>query len=125
MEQKRKKCWTWRVQISDCRYRPLDQLFDHYNPRRKNQTNEDYFIHEETGWTDAHVKQFRRNIREQNICVRHGFPFYSRSFENKSQGELTRRKVKQLEKTKEKIEFMEQRRIDFWVPGRIRYPSAV
>ena len=32
MEKKRLKCWDWRVQIADCRYRPLDQTFGRYNP---------------------------------------------------------------------------------------------
>jgi len=27
-----------------------------------------YFIHPK--WTDAEVKQFRKNVRRQNICVR-------------------------------------------------------
>jgi len=31
MEKKRIKCWEWKVQISDCRFRPLTQSFDRYN----------------------------------------------------------------------------------------------
>jgi len=27
LERKRIKCWEWRVQIADCRYRPLDQTY--------------------------------------------------------------------------------------------------
>ncbi|RLE53976.1 MAG: Fe-S oxidoreductase, partial [Candidatus Methanomethylicota archaeon] len=38
MEKKRIKCWEWKVQIADCRYRPLDQTFDNYNPRVLGQT---------------------------------------------------------------------------------------
>ena len=79
MEKKRIKCLEWRVQIADCRYRPLDQLYDNYDPRIIGQTSKDYYIHEKAGWTDALVKQFRKNVRRQNICVRHGFPFYSKS----------------------------------------------
>lgn len=82
MEKKRLKCWEWKVQIADCRYRPLDQIYDNYNPRKK-QTKDDYYIHEPI-WTDEEVKKFRGNVRRQNICVRHGFPFYSRTLENKS-----------------------------------------
>lgn len=52
-EQKRLKCWEWKVQIADCRYRPLTQTYDHYNPRKK-QTNEDYYIH--PSWIDEEVK---------------------------------------------------------------------
>ena len=35
MERKRIKCWDWRVQIADCRYRPLNQTFDDYSPVKK------------------------------------------------------------------------------------------
>lgn len=70
MELKRKQCYNWEVQIADCRYRPLNQTFDNYNGRIEGQTCEDYFIHPD--WSDALVKQFRRNIRRHNICIRHG-----------------------------------------------------
>jgi hypothetical protein len=100
MEKKRMKCWEWRVQISDCRYRPLDQTFDSYNPRRA-QTNEDYFIHPK--WTDAEVKQFRKNVRRQNICVRMGIDQYRRSLELK-------KRVGQSEKG--------------WYPSKITYNKA-
>ena len=80
MEKKRKKAWQWRVQISDCRFRPLDQTFDHYNPRLL-QTNSDYYIHPK--WSDEKVKKFRKNVRRQNICVRHDKKFYSKKFERK------------------------------------------
>lgn len=78
MEKKRLKCWEWKVQIADCRYRPLNQVFDNYDPKRT-QTNRDYFIHK--NWTDQEIKQFRRNVRRQNICVRQNKLFYSRSLE--------------------------------------------
>jgi hypothetical protein len=80
MEKKRLKCWEWKVQISDCRYRPLDQTYDNYSPK-KEQTNYDYFIHSK--WTDADVKQFRKNVRRQNICVRMGTSVYDKSIEQK------------------------------------------
>ncbi len=80
MEKKRHKCWEWKVQIADCRYRPLDQTYDNHDPK-KQQTRDDYYIH--PNWTDSEVKQFRRNVRRQNICVRHGFSFYSRDLEQK------------------------------------------
>jgi len=78
MEKKRKKCEEWKVQIADCRYRPLDQPYDNYNPLKK-QTNEEYFIHPK--WTDDLIKRFRRNVRHQNICVRMGFGSYDRDKE--------------------------------------------
>ncbi|MCK5611869.1 Fe-S oxidoreductase, partial [Candidatus Pacearchaeota archaeon] len=81
MEKKRLKCYKFGVQISDCRYRPLNHTFDEYNAI-KEQTNKDYFIH--PSWTDKEVKLFRKNVRRHNICVRHKFPFYSRKLEHKT-----------------------------------------
>jgi len=80
VEKKRLKCWTWKVQISDCRFRPLTQLHDRFDSK-KSQTERDYYIHD--NWTDEGIKQFRRKVRRQNICVRHSFPFYSRELERK------------------------------------------
>ena len=73
MESKRQFCYELGVQISDCRYRPLNQTYDTYNPRKKEQTSEDYFIHEK--WTDKKIRQFRRNVRKHNICIRHNIPW--------------------------------------------------
>jgi hypothetical protein len=103
MEKKRIACWKWRVQISDCRYRPVNQTWDNYNPRRA-QTNTDYFIHPK--WTDAQVKQFRKNVREQNICVRHGFLYYSKSLEQK------------------KFKRKGKRPKDAWNPSTVRPPEV-
>ena len=47
LESKRVKCFEWKVQITDCRFRPLDEIKDNYSPHKRNgQTNNDYFIHE-------------------------------------------------------------------------------
>jgi len=81
MELKRKKCFEWGVQIADCRYRPLNQEFDNYNGRI-NQTNKDYYIH--NGWTDSKIKEFRKNVRRQNICIRYGHKFHSSKLERKA-----------------------------------------
>jgi len=78
MLKKLRQCKRWCVQIADCRYRPLNQTFEHYNPREK-QTNEDYYIYPK--WTDRQIKLFRRKVRQQNIMIRHGFTFYSRKLE--------------------------------------------
>jgi hypothetical protein len=121
MEKKRIKCWEWKVQIADCRYRPLNQLYDYYNPRKVGQTSKDYYIHE--NWTDALVKQFRKNVREQNICVRHGFPFYSKSFEHKKYGREIIKKVRGLKTMEEKKKFLESIGADYWLPSEVRYPS--
>jgi hypothetical protein len=101
MEKKRIKCWAWKVQIADCRFRPLDQTYDNYNPR-KIQTSKDYYIHPK--WTDQQVKQFRKNIRRQNICVRMGLSFYCRVLEQKN-----------------KIEIKNQQK---WFPGKITNPKS-
>ncbi len=71
LEKKRKICFDWNVQIFDCRFRPLNQLYDNYNPHTKEQTSQDYYIH--PTWTDKEVRRFRRNIRRQNIMIRFNF----------------------------------------------------
>ena len=82
MEQKRIQCFKWGVQIMDCRFRPLTQTFDNYKPRKKHQTNKEYYIH--PLWTDAQIKQFRRNVRRTNMCIRFGWNYWSYKFENKT-----------------------------------------
>jgi len=74
LENKRKKCYEWGVQIADCRFRPLNQTFDRYNSRLKKQTSEDYYI--SPFWTDNQVRTFRRNVRIQNICIRYNIPMF-------------------------------------------------
>lgn len=82
LERKRVKCFEWRVQITDCRFRPLDEIKDNYNPHKRNgQTDKDYFIHE--NWTDAGIRKFRRNVRRNNICVRHDIDYHSSLLERK------------------------------------------
>lgn len=67
------KCREWGVQINDCRYRPLNVVYDNYNPskHRKGQTSKDYYIHKKGGWTDSKIRSFRRQIRQHNIWVRY------------------------------------------------------
>ena len=72
MEKKRVKCAEWGVQISDCRYRPLDQKYDWYNGHKKHQTKYDYYI--APNWTDYEVRLFRKNVRRHNQCIRHRLP---------------------------------------------------
>ena len=83
MEKKRLKCWEWKVQISDCRFRPLNKTFDRYNGQmfRNGQTGRDYHIHKVSGWTDKKIRRFRQNIRRQNICIRLKIQFYSNCIE--------------------------------------------
>ncbi len=93
MELKRMKCWEWQVQISDCRYRPITQVFDKYNAQKKHQTASEYHIHKDAGWTDAKVRLFRSHVRQQNICIRHAVPFYTDVLETKY---LTKENRRQL-----------------------------
>jgi hypothetical protein len=81
LDMKRRKCFEWGVQIADCRYIPLNQTFDNYDPQawKNGQTENDYFIH--TDWDDTQIRSFRKKIREQNIVIRHGFKEYSREKE--------------------------------------------
>jgi len=81
LENKRKKCYEWGVQIADCRFRPLNQTFDRYNSRLKEQTSDDYYI--SPFWADKQVRTFRRNVRMQNICIRYNIPLerYSQELE--------------------------------------------
>lgn len=124
VERKRLKCWEWQVQIADCRFRPLTQLHDNYNPCKIGQSEEDYYIHRPGGWSDALVKQFRKNVRQQNICVRHGFPFYSKALERKSFDAGMVRQIKGMD-TGERLYLLKSLGVDFWLPSQTRYPPAL
>jgi hypothetical protein len=89
MLKKIERCRKWGVQVADCRYRPLDQTFDNYNPRKK-QSGEDYYIHPH--WTDRQIKAFRRKVRQQNITIRYNFSSYSAVLEceGKRRGRVAR-----------------------------------
>ena len=118
MELKRIKCWDWKVQIADCRYRPLDQLYDNYNGRIIGQTSKDYYLHEQAGWSDLLIKQFRKNVRQQNICVRHGFPFYSKDFEQKRTKKELMKIIKNINTKKEQIKYLKKNNISYWFPEK-------
>ena len=81
LEKKRALCFKWGVQVSDCRFRPLNRLNDGYNPHKRKQKESEYFVHD--NWTDEEVRQFRRNVRRHNICIRHNMDYHSRQAENK------------------------------------------
>ena len=68
MREKLEQSRRWRVQVIDCRFRPLDTIDDNYNPRAKRQTKDDYFI--ASNWTDWQVRRFRKAVRRQNIAIR-------------------------------------------------------
>lgn len=81
LEEKRRYCWEWDVQVTNCRYRPLDALYDDFQGRKKNQTNEDYYIH--PNWSDIEIKKFNQNVRRHNMCLRFGTLFHSRKMQYK------------------------------------------
>jgi len=122
MEKKRIRCWEWQIQIADCRFRPLNQLVDEYNPQAAGQTSKGYFISE--GWDDALVRQFRRNIRRQNICVRMRYPIYSSTAERKRMEKEALRKLRELRTVEEKKAFLETSGADWWIPERVSYPEG-
>ena len=73
MQKKLSYCKKLGVQISDCRYRPLESTKDNYNPAqfRKGQPKEEYHIHTQAGWTDQKIRDFRKRVRQHNIWVRY------------------------------------------------------
>ena len=88
MEEKRVLLFNKRIQVTDCRFRPLNRLDDNYNGRLNSpQTNYDYHIN--PNWTDREVKQFRRNVRRHNGCIRYGADWYSET--------INRRRISQEE----------------------------
>ena len=117
LEMKRVKCWDWRIQIADCRYRPLDQMYDNYSPYKRSQDPSDYYIHQ--GWTDAQVRQFRRNVRRQNICVRYRFRFYSRALESKRVAQNLSGKLRNLKDKEEILKILEKEDIKYWFPDDV------
>jgi hypothetical protein len=121
MEEKRIKCWEWKVQIADCRYRPLDQTFDNYYPK-ESQTSKDYYIHTHGNWTDALVKQFRRNVRRQNISVRQQINFYSKTFEQMKAKKNIIFKTKKMSRN-EAERYLTKLKIDYWFPEDVTYPD--
>lgn len=117
MEKKRIKCLEWGVQISDCRYRPLNQLHDHYKPSKDQNDNGDYYIHPD--WTDAEVKQFRKNVRRQNICNRQDLLYHSKLLENKKH--YTKDQYNLIEKMS--INDAKKFLPDLWIPSQITKPE--
>jgi len=116
MEKKRIECWRLKVQISDCRNRPLSQLHDYYKPIRDQSDGEAYHIN--PNWTDAEVKQFRKNVRRQNICVRQIYSYHSKLLESKkhyTREQFIAIKAMQIEAAKKYLP-------DLWIPSEITPP---
>ena len=121
MEKKRLICWKWKVQISDCRYRPLNQTHDRYKGQkfRKGQTGRDYHIHREAGWTDGKIRTFRKHVRRQNICIRLGIKFYSNSIERSFLNKYVRDFLIEIAKNypeKELEPLLNALKVPYWFP---------
>lgn len=117
LEEKRIYCFKWGVQVSDCRYRPLNRLDDNYNPyAKKPQSNEDYHINH--NWSDEEVRQFRRNVRQHNICVRHEMAYYSNAAERKKIPKEDSLKFRSMS-----FEEVKNYLSDAWNPLEINYPK--
>lgn len=118
MERKRLKCWEWQVQIADCRYRPLDKIYDGYDSKKRKQTGREYYIQKESGWTDKLIRTFRSNVRKQNICLRQNTKYYSADMERK-------RISKDMTNEYKKLSYEEAKRYlkDAWNPAVIHHPK--
>ncbi len=115
MEKKRIQCWEWNVQITDCRFRPLDQTYDNYNPyTKKPQSGKDYYIH--PGWNDKLIRLFRSNIRKHNICVRQDILYYSADIERKRISKEKASKIKNME-----FKIAKKYLTDAWDPSVVHY----
>lgn len=114
MEHKRIKCWHWGVQITDCRNRPIHTISDNYSSRKK-QTTKDYYIHK--NWSDDEIKEFRKSVRRQNICVRHNYSFWHGVLERKGVSKKLSMKYRKMSK-------IEIKKIlsDTWFPDEIHIP---
>ena len=65
-------CGEWGVQITDCRYRPLELDYDDYSPHKRfGQPKGSFYIHEKSGWTDKKIRDFRKQVRKHNIWIRY------------------------------------------------------
>ena len=122
MEKKRIQCWDWKVQITDCRYRPLEQTYENYNPRKTEQLNGNYYIHNKSGWTDKLIRAFRANVRRQNICVRQDINYYSTDMERKRIPKDLTIKYKKL--SYEQCGNVKKYLKDAWNPAEIHYPET-
>lgn len=79
LEKKRIKCYEYGVTVINCRYIPLNSLEDNYNPYRKKQEDDEYFIH--PNWSDLKIREFARNVRKSNQCVKFQRAYYTSFFE--------------------------------------------
>lgn len=111
VEQKRAYLFQEGVQVMDCRNRPLHITNDGYNPHKKTQTREEYYIH--PTWTDREVRQFRRNVRRHNIAIRFKTKYHSTIVER---GKLTQEQKEEYFK----LSYNEAKQVlsDAWNPSK-------
>lgn len=69
-------------------------------------------------WTDAEVKQFRKNIRRQNICARQDLKFHSNLLERKKYTKDKCIIIKKMDIDEGKVYLP-----DLWVPSIITFPN--
>lgn len=93
-EKKRAFLSRLGVQTTPCRYIPPSATRDGYNPYKRQQTSEEYYIH--TGWTDAQVRAFKRNCRQHNICKRYNWKYWTRKAEKKQISKEERKTIQTL-----------------------------
>jgi len=72
---------------------------------------------------DNEIKQFRKNVRRQNICVRHGFTFYSIDLEQKRVDQTIAHKIKSVSPRKAKTLLNKGIISDYWYPDKTTHPS--
>ncbi len=104
MYMKVTKLWDLKVQIADCRFRPLNQVYDYYKPQawRKGQSSRSYFIH--PLWTDFEVRSLRKLVRWHNISIRHiGYEKYTHIYFSYLD-KLNPKKIKKYKSTKDIIQ---------------------
>lgn len=114
MEEKRVKCYEWNVQITPCRNRPLDLTSDGYNPYKRKQKPNEYYIH--PSWNDHEVRTFNSNCRRHNLCIRMNTDYHSYRVEHHFYN-------KKLQDKYIKMSYDELKDIlpDIWTP-RISHP---
>lgn len=58
--------------IHSDRYRPPDWFYDYYEGSKRNQTETEYFINTEHGWSDMSIKSMLRFMSDLNFATRMG-----------------------------------------------------
>lgn len=113
LEYKRMYCYDWGVQVTPCRFRPLDSLSDGYVGKCRSQSGDKYFIH--PNWTDRQIRQFSRNVRQHNVSIRYRGKYYSAKVEYNKLSFEEHKKVRYM-KFSEVLKYLD----DVWNPNEFR-----